>query len=128
MALYRDGPPAKAIQLLVHMLPGDQCTRFAIPKMTHNQGMSHLPRRKMHSLSLLATENATETNFRLRLTYERGTAPHSSTNGRSSRVAGPSTMASCDMISAYDVELSTCRGLEGLARPDKDHGHKNTSA
>src|SRR4051794_30562222 len=27
-------PPAKTIQLLVHMLPKDQCTRFAISKMT----------------------------------------------------------------------------------------------
>jgi hypothetical protein len=40
----------------------------------------------MHSLSLLATENATEATSAFRLAYERGTAPHPSTNGRSPRV------------------------------------------
>ena len=50
--------------------------------------MSHVPHRKMHSLSLLATENCHGGNLRFRLTYERGTAPHPPTNGRSPRVPG----------------------------------------
>jgi hypothetical protein len=79
-------PGTKTIQLLVHMFPGDQCTRFAISKMTTIKAC-------MHSLSLLATKNATEANVRFRLAYERGTVPDQSTNGRSHRVTQPSIMA-----------------------------------
>jgi hypothetical protein len=63
-----DGPLANTIQLLVHMLLGDQCTRFAISKMT-------IIKASMHSLSLLATGKYHGGDIRFRLAYEGGTVP-----------------------------------------------------
>jgi hypothetical protein len=82
VALYRDGPPAKTIQLLVHMLPGDQCTRFVISKMTTIKACPTFHAGRWTPYHLLATE-CNGGNFRFRLAYERGTVPHRSTNGRS---------------------------------------------
>jgi hypothetical protein len=82
MGVTWDGPLANTIQLLVHMLPGDQCIRFAISKMT-------IIKASMHSLSLLATGKRHGGDIRFRLAYDCGTVPHPPTNGRSPpRVAG----------------------------------------
>jgi hypothetical protein len=89
MALYRDGPSAKTIQLLVHMLPGDQCTRFTISKMTTIKACPTFRTRRMHSLSLLATENATEATSAFAWPMSAEQHLTRSTNGRSPRVAGP---------------------------------------
>jgi hypothetical protein len=61
---------------VVHMLPRDQCTRFAISKMTTIKACPTIHTRSRHSLSLLLPPKMpAEATSAFRLAYKRGTTP-----------------------------------------------------